>query len=100
RTLDEWAPILDRENVWWAPVNTISQAIEDPVVQPAGAFTSVKGEDGAEVKLVNTPVDFYGTPHAPQGLPPELGQHTEEILVELGYDWDKIIALKEAGAIP
>jgi crotonobetainyl-CoA:carnitine CoA-transferase CaiB-like acyl-CoA transferase len=100
RTLDEWAPILDRENVWWAPVNTISQAIEDPVVQHAGAFTSVKGEDGAEVKLVNTPVDFYGTPHAPQGLPPELGQHTEEILLELGYDWDKIIALKEAGAIP
>ena len=36
----------------------------------------------------------------PRGPPPELGQHTEEVLLELGYDWDKIIALKESGAIP
>jgi len=31
---------------------------------------------------------------------PELGQHTEEVLLELGYDWDRIVALKEAGVIP
>jgi len=99
RTLDEWAPILDAENVWWAPVNSVSQAIADPVVQAAGAFTEVAGPDGP-VKLVNTPVDFFGTPSAPQGPPPELGQHTEEVLLELGHDWDEIIALKQAGAIP
>jgi crotonobetainyl-CoA:carnitine CoA-transferase CaiB-like acyl-CoA transferase len=99
RTLAEWAPVLDRENVWWAPVNTVAQAIADPVVQAAGAFAEVEGPDGT-VKLVNTPVDFYGTPGAPQGVSPELGQHTEEILLELGHDWDEIIALKEAGAIP
>jgi len=50
--------------------------------------------------MVNTPPDFYGTPNAPRGMAPELGQHTEEVLLELGYDWDRIIALKEAGAIP
>ncbi len=50
--------------------------------------------------MVNSPVDFYGTPGAVQGVPPELGQHTEEVLLEMGYDWDGIIALKEAGAIP
>jgi crotonobetainyl-CoA:carnitine CoA-transferase CaiB-like acyl-CoA transferase len=99
RTLDEWAPVLDRENVWYAPVNTISEALQDPVAQSSGAFTSVDGPDGA-VPLVNTPVDFFATPNAPQGLSPELGQHTEEVLLELGYDWDGIIALKERGAIP
>jgi len=99
RTLEEWGPVLDAHNVWWAPVNTISQAREDPVVQEAGAFTSVEGADGT-IPLVNSPVDFYGTPHAPQGPSPELGQHTEEVLLELGFDWDRIIALKEAGAIP
>jgi len=31
---------------------------------------------------------------------PELGQHTEEVLLELGYNWDQIVALKERGAIP
>ena len=99
RTLDEWAEIFDRENVWWAPVNTITQAREDPVAQASGAFAEVQGPDGP-VPMVNTPADFYGTPNAPRGLPPELGQHTEEVLLELGYDWDKIIALKDVGAIP
>ena len=99
RTLDEWARIFDRENVWWAPVNSVSQAIEDPVVQAAGVFAEVSGPDGS-VKLVNSPADFYGTPGAPRGLSPELGQHTEEVLLEMGFDWDRIIALKERGAIP
>lgn len=99
RTLAEWAAILDREDVWWAPVNTISEALQDPVAQASGAFTQVEGPDGP-VPLVNTPVDFYGTPGGPRGMPPELGQHTEELLLEMGYDWEGIIALKEAGAIP
>ena len=99
RTLEEWGPALDAHNVWWAPVNTISQAREDPVVQESGAFTAVESADGT-IPIVNSPVDFYGTPHAPQGPSPELGQHTEEVLLALGFDWDKIIALKETGAIP
>jgi crotonobetainyl-CoA:carnitine CoA-transferase CaiB-like acyl-CoA transferase len=99
RTLEEWGPILDRENVWWAPVNSITQALQDPIVQASGAVTEVAGPDG-NVRLVNTPADFFGTPAAPRGLSPELGQHTEEVLLELGHDWEAIIALKERGAIP
>ncbi len=99
RTLEEWGPILDRENVWWAPVNTIADARQDPVVRDSGAFTQVEGPDGV-IPLVNTPVDFYGTPGGPRGVSPELGQHTEEVLLEMGHDWDAIIAMKEAGAIP
>jgi len=99
RTLDEWAPILDRENVWWAPVNTITQAIQDPVVQASGSIVEVDGGETA-VRLVNTPVDFYGSPGGPKGLSPELGQHTEEVLLEMGFDWEQIIAMKGTGAIP
>lgn len=99
KSLEEWGPILDANNVWWAPVNTITQALQDPVVHAAGAFREVAGPDGV-VPTVNSPIDFYGTPGGPRGIAPELGQHTEEVLLELGYDWDKIIAWKEAGAIP
>jgi len=99
RTMDEWGEILDRNNVWWAPVNTITQALQDPVVQASGAVKQVEGPDGP-VPIVNTPADFYGTPAGPRGIAPELGQHTEEVLLEMGFDWDKIIALKEQGAIP
>jgi crotonobetainyl-CoA:carnitine CoA-transferase CaiB-like acyl-CoA transferase len=99
KTLEEWGPIFDEHNVWYAPVNTITQAMQDPMVQASGAFAEVEGPSGP-IRLVNSPVDFYGTPHALRGLPPELGQHTEEVLLEMGYDWDGIIALKESGAIP
>lgn len=99
RTLAEWGAIFERENVWWAPVNTIPQAIQDPVVRQSGALREVSGPDGT-ITLVATPADFYGTPVGPRGISPELGQHTEEVLLELGYDWERIVALKESGAIP
>jgi crotonobetainyl-CoA:carnitine CoA-transferase CaiB-like acyl-CoA transferase len=101
RPMSEWAAAFAANNVWWAPVNYPHEVWEDPVVQAAGAFVDVPGPDGAEgLRMVATPADFSDTRWEPQGLPPELGQHTEEVLLELGYGWDRIIALKEAGAIP
>ncbi len=99
KTLDEWGEIFDAHNVWFSPVNTINDVIEDPVAHEAGVFRDVEGPDGP-VTFVATPADFDGTPVGPQGLSPELGQHTEEVLQELGYSWDEIIPLKENGAIP
>ncbi len=99
KTLAEWAPIFDQENVWWAPVQTTFDLTIDAVAQAAGVFVEVEGPQGP-VRQVATPADFYGTPVAIKGFSPELGQNTEEVLLELGYDWDRIIALKEAGAIP
>ena len=99
KSLDEWGQTFDRENVWWAPVNSVTEVVDDPVAKDAGAFVEVPGPEGP-IQGVATPADFYGTPWQPRGYVPELGQHTEEILLELDYDWDKIVALKESGAIP
>jgi len=96
----DWAEAFAGHNVWWAPVNAVHEVITDPAVQGAGAFVEVPNPDGGTTKMVATPADFSGTPWEPRGLPPELGQHTEEVLLELGYDWEGIIALKEKGAIP
>lgn len=100
KTLAEWGPILEQHNVWWAPVNYIHEAIHDPMVRGAGTFVDVPTAEGQTVEMVSTPADFSGTKWEPQGMPPELGQHTEEVLLELGYDWEQIVALKEKGAIP
>jgi crotonobetainyl-CoA:carnitine CoA-transferase CaiB-like acyl-CoA transferase len=50
-------------------------------------------------KIVNSPVKFSRTPARVASLAPELGQHTEEILLELGYTWDDMARLKDEGAI-
>src|SRR5262245_2108900 len=100
RPLAEWGPVFDREDVWWAPVQQPHETIDDPIVRSAGGFVSVPTDDGSTVEMVASPVDFGGTPWAPRSMPPEFAQHTEEVLLELGHDWDRIMELKELGAIP
>lgn len=100
KTLAEWGEIFDKENVWWAPVQLPHDLIDDPVAHAAGGFVDVPSADGEPVRGVNTPVDFFGTPSGPRSPVPEFAQHTEEVLLELGYDWDKIIEFKGSGAIP
>ena len=99
KPMASWAEAFAANNVWWAPVNSINEVVQDPMVRAAGAFVDVPGPEGS-TEMVATPADFSGTPWQAKGPPPELGQHTEEVLLELGYDWDGIIALKVGGAIP
>jgi len=75
-----------------------SELVDDPQVEANGYLARVRRDDGREYDLVSNPVQMDET--ADQLLPaPEHGQHTEEILLEIGLDWDTIIAHKEAGAI-
>jgi crotonobetainyl-CoA:carnitine CoA-transferase CaiB-like acyl-CoA transferase len=100
RPLAEWGPIFDREDVWWAPVQHAHETVDDPLARDAGGFVGVPVEGADPVEMVASPVDFGGTPWAPRSMPPEFAQHTEEVLLELGYDWDRIIELKELSVIP
>ncbi len=99
KPLSEWVQAFEANNVWWAPVNSVNEVVKDAWVRASGAFIDVPGPDGA-IPMVATPADFSGTPWAPGGLPPQLGQHTEEVLLEIGYDWEGIGGLKDRGVIP
>ena len=100
KSLSEWARVFDEEDVWWAPVQHAHDLIDDPIARAAGGFVSVPVDGGDPVEMVASPIDFAGTPWSPRSMPPEFAQHTEEVLLELGHDWDRIIELKELGAIP
>jgi crotonobetainyl-CoA:carnitine CoA-transferase CaiB-like acyl-CoA transferase len=100
RTRAEWGEIFDAENVWWAPVQSTLEMRSDPQARAAGCWVEVPTPDGDTVEMVASPVDFSKTPWEVAEPVPELGQHTELVLMELGIDWDRIEALKADGVIP
>ena len=84
------------EDLWWAPVQSVEEVLQDPQVHAAGGFVDVP--DGSSTTLLPaTPVDFDGRPCEPRWMAPEAGDHTDEILGELGYDPAQIAAHREAG---
>jgi len=86
RTRAEWAALFEAEpNFFWAPVNSVDDALADPQTHAAGVVVEVEASDGP-IRMVNSPIDFHGTPSRPTRSAPDLGQHTDEILAELRSD--------------
>lgn len=98
RTFEEWKALLAGLDAPWAPVQAVTELLDDPQVLANGYVGEVALDDGTTYRLPNVPVQFDGQ-QATQSRAPEHGEHTESILTEIGYDWDAIIAMKDAGAI-
>ena len=93
RTLAEWTERFATLAGPWAPVQDSLQVSDDAQIR-ANEYIVKAGE----LELVANPVQFDVTAPA-TGPAPEFAAQTEEVLLELGLDWDRIIALKTAGAV-
>ena len=89
---------FDRHGVWWSPVKTYDDLLEDPQLKHAEVFRRITVR-GRTVHLVNHPNRYDG--HVPElrVLALEIGEHTREILAELGYGAGEIEALIRSGGV-
>jgi crotonobetainyl-CoA:carnitine CoA-transferase CaiB-like acyl-CoA transferase len=98
RTFAEWKAVLAELDAPWAPVQSVPELVDDPQVVANGYIGDVVVDGVPAYRLPAVPVQFDGQPPALRRAP-EHGEDTETVLAELGYDWDQIIGLKEAGVI-
>ena len=94
KTLTEWEQIFRMHDVLYGIVATPTQVINDPQAIANKFFVDLN-HPAVDMKVVATPVNFVQNPATVRGPAPELGQHTEDLLLELGYNWEDIVSLKD-----
>ena len=99
KTTDEWLARLDEAGVPASPVQSVEEVVNDPHAAARDMFVKVQHPTAGEVTVTGIPVKFSETPGAVTTPPPTLGQHSEEVLRELGFGQEDIAALRAKGVV-
>jgi formyl-CoA transferase len=99
KTSAEWIARLNEAGVPTGPIYAIDQVFADAQVRHTGIVQRIEKEGGEGKDFVGQPVKLSRTPSRARRMPPERGEHTEEVLAEFGYGAGEIEALRRAKAI-
>ncbi len=99
KTRDEWLEILEKERCIATPVQRLSEVCKDPQALANNYFIDADHSEAGRMRQVGFPWDFSDTPASWRREAPKLGQHTDELLLEIGYSKEEVQKLREAGAI-
>ncbi|MHA6345365.1 CaiB/BaiF CoA transferase family protein [Roseivivax sp. CAU 1761] len=97
RSTAEWIETMNDAGVPAGEINDIGQVFENPQVHHLGLAQPVTSQERGETRLVGQPILMSRTPSRIASPPPLAGQHSEQILREIGYSDDTIAALKARG---
>ncbi len=99
KTTQEWLETLRQADQLVGPVYNYKEITSHPHVVANNMLPSISHRLGKVVRTVSNPVKLSKTPAQIRSGDPDIGQHTEEILTELGYSWEEICSLKEKKVI-
>jgi crotonobetainyl-CoA:carnitine CoA-transferase CaiB-like acyl-CoA transferase len=97
--LAAWTERFDAHGLIWAPVALPTEAVRDPQARLNRHFATIEHPNLGTFETVDIPIRFGRSRVTARGPAPEVGQHTEEVLLEAGYSWDDISALRATGAL-
>ena len=93
-----WLELFENRGIPAGPVRFVEELFDDPQIQANGLVNEAEHRDAGKVKMMGPLAMFSGTPMAPEISSPALGEHTWEILEELGYSGDEISRYRDSGA--
>jgi len=99
KTLAEWKILFNGERIPYAPVQTLTEVIDDPQAKANGFYESYEHPEFGQIGGVLNPINVGDGEKTIRSVAPEFGQHTEEVLIEHGYDWEDITRFRDKGII-
>ena len=99
RGRDEWIDLMKKADIPCGPVNDYLDVASDPQVLANGYIQELEHPNLGKIRVPSSPIKMSKHETGARHFAPELGQHTEEILLEMGYSWDEIAALKDQQVI-
>ena len=99
RSSADWVEALNAAGVPCGPINRIDQVFADPQVQHLGIARAMEHPTRGRVEVVGQAVSLSRTPWELRRPTPEMGEHTDEVLRELGYGAEEISGMRETGAV-
>jgi crotonobetainyl-CoA:carnitine CoA-transferase CaiB-like acyl-CoA transferase len=100
RTWAEWEKEFRANDLIASGNQTIAEILKDEQAIVNNFYTDISHPVTGQARLLNSPIQFSDTPAEIKRAAPQLGAHTEEVLLENGYSWEDIEKLKEEGVIP
>lgn len=99
RSRDEWGTIMDEHGIIWAPVLGLHEVVSDPQAEAINLFPTLELEGVGSYRTIRIPMNFHTFDALPSVPAPTAGQHTQEVLADLGYSASDITALAERGIL-
>ena len=97
RSTQEWSKLLSDAAVPVGPINTVDQALAHPQVLARDMIAQVGHPTAGTIRLVSSPIKLSATPSAVRSAPPTHGQHTADVLGDLGVDANRLTELRKRG---
>ena len=98
--MSQWREVFDQGHLTFGVVHTPSEVVKDPQLRENDIVVPIEGAGERVTFTVSSPLTVHGVSKAPARRAPEIGEHNDELLQELGFSSDEIAQFRTGGAIP